>query len=79
MGYVHVNQDTLGTRQKCLKAAEEALVAPKSCVIGTLCRSLPLSVGMNVNARQHQPEHRDEKVLRGSSQESWRARPVLRL
>ncbi|KAG8217343.1 polynucleotide kinase 3 phosphatase-domain-containing protein [Butyriboletus roseoflavus] len=33
VGYVHVNQDTLGTRPKCLKAAEEALKAGKSCVI----------------------------------------------
>jgi AAA domain len=33
-GYVHVNQDTLGSRPKCLKAAEEALAAGKSCVIG---------------------------------------------
>ncbi|KAI9569087.1 polynucleotide kinase 3 phosphatase-domain-containing protein [Boletus coccyginus] len=38
-GYVHVNQDTLGTRQKCLKAAEEALVASKSCVIDNTNRS----------------------------------------
>jgi hypothetical protein len=35
VGYVHVNQDTLGTRPKCLKAAGEALKAGKSCVIGT--------------------------------------------
>jgi bifunctional polynucleotide phosphatase/kinase len=33
-GYVHVNQDTLGSRAKCVKAAEEALGAGKSCVIG---------------------------------------------
>ena len=33
---MHVNQDTLGTRPKCLKAAEEALRAGQSCVIGTL-------------------------------------------
>jgi bifunctional polynucleotide phosphatase/kinase len=33
-GYVHVNQDTLGSRPKCLRAAEEALGAGKSCVIG---------------------------------------------
>jgi len=33
-GYVHINQDTLGSRPKCVKAAEEALAAGKSCVIG---------------------------------------------
>lgn len=33
-GYVHVNQDTLGSRPKCVRAAEEALEAGKSCVIG---------------------------------------------
>jgi hypothetical protein len=33
-GYVHVNQDTLGSRKKCVRAVEEALEAGKSCVIG---------------------------------------------
>jgi bifunctional polynucleotide phosphatase/kinase len=33
-GYVHVNQDTLGSRPKCIKAAENALAAGTSCVIG---------------------------------------------
>lgn len=33
-GYVQVNQDTLGSRAKCVRAAEEALGAGKSCVIG---------------------------------------------
>ncbi|KAL0947240.1 hypothetical protein HGRIS_013361 [Hohenbuehelia grisea] len=32
-GYVHINQDTLGTRTKCLKAAETALGSKKPCVI----------------------------------------------
>ncbi|KAF8436933.1 polynucleotide kinase 3 phosphatase-domain-containing protein [Boletus edulis BED1] len=40
-GYVHVNQDTLGTRPKCLKAAEEALKAGKSCVIDNTNRDAP--------------------------------------
>jgi bifunctional polynucleotide phosphatase/kinase len=39
-GYVHVNQDTLGSRPKCVKAAEGALTAGKSCVIGTLPSSV---------------------------------------
>ena len=34
-GYVHINQDTLRTRDKCVKAAEEALEEGKSCVVGT--------------------------------------------
>ncbi|KAH9029373.1 polynucleotide kinase 3 phosphatase-domain-containing protein [Lactarius hengduanensis] len=37
---VHVNQDTLGSRPKCVKAAEEALVAGKSCVIDNTNRDV---------------------------------------
>ena len=40
-GYVHINQDTLGTRPKCIKAVQEALKEGKSCVVGT-CLSLEL-------------------------------------
>ncbi|KAF9791239.1 polynucleotide kinase 3 phosphatase-domain-containing protein [Thelephora terrestris] len=32
-GYVHINQDLLGTRKKCKDATEEALATGKSCVI----------------------------------------------
>jgi bifunctional polynucleotide phosphatase/kinase len=32
-GYVHINQDTLKTKQKCFKAVEEALAAGKSVVV----------------------------------------------
>ncbi|KAF8504317.1 polynucleotide kinase 3 phosphatase-domain-containing protein [Russula emetica] len=39
-GYVHVNQDTLGSRPKCVKAAEEALGAGKSCVIDNTNRDV---------------------------------------
>jgi len=35
-----VNQDTLGSRPKCIKAAEEALVAGKSCVIDNTNRDV---------------------------------------
>jgi bifunctional polynucleotide phosphatase/kinase len=35
-GYIHVNQDTLGTRDKCLKAVEETIKAGQSCVVGEL-------------------------------------------
>lgn len=35
-GYVHVNQDTLKTREKCVKAVEEALKSGQSCVVGWL-------------------------------------------
>ncbi|KAH9061190.1 polynucleotide kinase 3 phosphatase-domain-containing protein [Lactarius vividus] len=38
--YVHVNQDTLGSRPKCIKAAEEALSAGKSCVIDNTNRDV---------------------------------------
>ncbi|KAI0340139.1 PNK3P-domain-containing protein [Trametopsis cervina] len=31
--YIHINQDTLRTREKCIKAAEETLKEGKSCVI----------------------------------------------
>lgn len=33
-GYTHINQDTLGSRPKCVKAAEEALKAGKSVAVG---------------------------------------------
>jgi bifunctional polynucleotide phosphatase/kinase len=33
-GYIHINQDTLKTREKCIKALEETLKAGKSCVVG---------------------------------------------
>ncbi|TFY81192.1 hypothetical protein EWM64_g2825 [Hericium alpestre] len=32
-GYVHISQDALGSRAKCVKATEEALSRGKSCVI----------------------------------------------
>lgn len=35
-GYAHVNQDTLGSRPKCIKAAEQHLKSGESCVIGTV-------------------------------------------
>ncbi|KAH7889885.1 polynucleotide kinase 3 phosphatase-domain-containing protein [Phlebopus sp. FC_14] len=38
--YTHINQDTLGTRPKCVKAAEESLRAGKSCVIDNTNRDL---------------------------------------
>lgn len=33
-GYVHVNQDTLKTRPKCIKVVDESISAGKSCVVG---------------------------------------------
>ncbi|KAF9567654.1 PNK3P-domain-containing protein [Agrocybe pediades] len=39
-GYVHINQDTLKTREKCVKAVEEALKAGKSCVVDNTNPSL---------------------------------------
>lgn len=33
-GYTHINQDTLGSRSKCMKAAKVALEAGTSCVVG---------------------------------------------
>ena len=38
-GYVHINQDTLRTREKCVKAADEALQEGHSCVVGVLSTS----------------------------------------
>lgn len=32
-GYLHVNQDTLKTRDKCVKAVEDALTVDKKCVV----------------------------------------------
>ena len=44
-GYIHVNQDTLKTRAKCVKAVEEVILSGKSCVVGKLLAfcSLPSS------------------------------------
>ncbi|EIM90535.1 PNK3P-domain-containing protein [Stereum hirsutum FP-91666 SS1] len=40
LGYVHVNQDTLKTRDKCVKAVQEALSAGKSCVVDNTNRDV---------------------------------------
>jgi bifunctional polynucleotide phosphatase/kinase len=45
-GYVHINQDTLRTRDKCVKAAREVLREGKSCVIG----EPPLSIRCNTES-----------------------------
>jgi bifunctional polynucleotide phosphatase/kinase len=37
IGYKHVNQDTLKTRDKCIKAVEQALGTGESCVVGEFC------------------------------------------
>jgi len=34
VGYTHINQDTLKTRDKCVKVLKEALQAGQSCTIG---------------------------------------------
>ncbi|KAG2149258.1 polynucleotide kinase 3 phosphatase-domain-containing protein [Suillus clintonianus] len=39
-GYTHINQDTLGSRSKCVKAAEVALKAGTSCVIDNTNRDI---------------------------------------
>lgn len=39
-GYTHINQDILKTRDKCVKALQEALKAGQSCVIGKWCHPL---------------------------------------
>jgi len=61
-GYIHINQDTLKTREKCIRALEETLKAGKSCVVG---QSLPLlnestltkqhldNTNRNVTTRKH--------------------------
>jgi bifunctional polynucleotide phosphatase/kinase len=35
-GYVHVNQDTLKSKPKCLKAVADAIGEKKSCIVGEL-------------------------------------------
>jgi len=37
--YVHINQDTLKTRDKCVKAVQEALKEGKSCVVDNTNRN----------------------------------------
>ncbi|KAG1749154.1 polynucleotide kinase 3 phosphatase-domain-containing protein [Suillus paluster] len=39
-GYTHINQDTLGSRSKCVKAAEVALKAGTSCVVDNTNRDI---------------------------------------
>lgn len=39
-GYTHINQDTLGSRSKCMKATEVALKAGTSCVVDNTNRDI---------------------------------------
>lgn len=39
VGYTHINQDTLKTRDKCVKVLKEALQAGQSCIIGKIFSS----------------------------------------
>ncbi|KAJ8585213.1 PNK3P-domain-containing protein [Rhizopogon salebrosus TDB-379] len=39
-GYTHINQDTLGSRPKCVKATEAALKASNSCVVDNTNRDV---------------------------------------
>ncbi|THG99041.1 hypothetical protein EW026_g3231 [Hermanssonia centrifuga] len=39
-GYIHVNQDTLRTRAKCIKAVEEAIKAGESCAVDNTNRDV---------------------------------------
>jgi len=48
--YVHVNQDTLSTRSKCIKAAEAAINEGKSCVIG---EPQPTEIGARDSSCSH--------------------------
>lgn len=43
-GYEHINQDTLKTRDKCVKAMQHALQEGKSCVIGEKIFSVTLFI-----------------------------------
>ena len=50
-GYVHINQDTIGTRAKCVKAVEETIKDGKSCVIG-MHHSSSLNEGLTKYAKR---------------------------
>ncbi|GLB35210.1 putative PNK3P-domain-containing protein [Lyophyllum shimeji] len=39
-GYVHINQDTLKTRDRCVKEAQKALIEGKSCVVDNTNRDV---------------------------------------
>ncbi|KAI0300088.1 polynucleotide kinase 3 phosphatase-domain-containing protein [Multifurca ochricompacta] len=69
-GYVHVNQDTLGSRLKCVKAAEEALVAGKSCVIDNTNRDVQTRKYYLDIAKRFQVPARCF-VFQGSTELSW--------
>lgn len=52
-GYVHVNQDTLKTRDKCVKAADQALADGQSVVVGVPSHHrLPTTVADDVHDGQ---------------------------
>lgn len=51
-GYIHVNQDILKSRGKCLKVVDEAIVAGDSAVVGTsYCSSFSLLAQIGLIAR----------------------------
>jgi bifunctional polynucleotide phosphatase/kinase len=43
-GYVHVNQDTLKRREKCLALVEESLKGGKSCVVGACSTDFEMGI-----------------------------------
>jgi bifunctional polynucleotide phosphatase/kinase len=42
-GYVHVNQDELGTRKKCMTVTNDAILGGSSVIIGVIVRHLDLT------------------------------------
>ncbi|KAJ7361227.1 hypothetical protein DFH08DRAFT_368741 [Mycena albidolilacea] len=51
-GYLHISQDTLQTRDKCVKAVQKALTGGEKCVVGA-SKLLYLLADTDVNSRQH--------------------------
>lgn len=52
-GYVHINQDTLKTKEKCLKVASNALSEGKSVVIDNTNRDVTTRASFISLAQQH--------------------------
>ena len=52
-GYVHVNQDTLRTKDKCIKLIRQSIEEGKSCVVGQLLRRAYMNA-KDVPSRQYE-------------------------
>lgn len=55
-GYAHVNQDTLGTKAKCIKAAKQALDEGKSVIVSLSNVTITCKIRLIIRIQMHQQE-----------------------